>query len=138
MPRILLLTADENEACTLQEILGDYAHLVHARNLWEMRSRLEEDGCDVFFCAWAFYRGFWNGAFQEVRERYPELPVVVLSHTSGAPEWLEVLEAGAFDFLRFPCQKPTLVGVVEQAIISHEARKARNFAGLRRAEEMQH
>lgn len=121
MPKVKLLTADENEACSLQEILGDYAQLVHARNLWEMRNRLEEDGCDVLFCEWAFFRGFWNGALQNMRKHNPDLPVAILSRTDGEPEWLEVLEAGAFDLLGLPCQRPTLVGVVEQAILSHEA-----------------
>jgi DNA-binding NtrC family response regulator len=136
MPKLLLLTADENEACTLKTILGDFAHLVHARNLWEMRSRMEEDCWDVFFCAWTFYWGFWDGALQEFRERYPDLPVVVISRTGGEQEWLEVLEAGAFDLIGLPCQTPTLMGVVEQAIVSHEAQKAQKFGGLRRAEPM--
>jgi hypothetical protein len=65
-PKVLLLTGDENEGRSLQEILGDYADLVRVHGLSEMESHLEEGNCDVLFCAWAFYRAFWNGALQEM------------------------------------------------------------------------
>ena len=126
--KVLVLTGDEEEACHLQEILGNYAFLVHAKDVAEVAFRLEEESCDVLFCAWAFYRDFWNGALQGMRDRYPDLPVVVLSRTGSEREWLEVLEAGAFDLLAFPCQKTALLGVVEQAADSHEARRARKLA----------
>lgn len=135
MPKILLLTGDENEARGLQEILGDYAGLVRVRGLSEMESHLKEGNCDVLFCAWPFYRAFWNGELQEMRDRYPALPVVVLSHTGGEREWLEVLDAGAFDLLSLPCQKPALLGVIEQAVVSHQVRKVRRFEGMRQAEQ---
>lgn len=128
MPKVLLLTSDEEEASILLKILGNYALLVRAKNLSEMSRRLEEEGCDLLLCAWVFYRSFWNGALQEVRERYPDLPVVILSRTGGEREWLEVLEAGAFDLLGIPCQKSALLSVIEQAVVSHETRKARRLA----------
>ncbi len=129
MPKVLLLTRDENEARSLQEILGNYARLVRARGLLEAESHLEKGNCNVLFCSWAFYRAFWNGALQEMCDRYPALPVVVLSHTGGEREWLEVLEVGAFDLLALPCEKPALVALVKQAVVSNQARKVQRFEG---------
>ncbi|MBI4458547.1 MAG: hypothetical protein HY648_00635 [Acidobacteria bacterium] len=130
MPNVLLLTEDEKEACSLQEVLGDYARLVHARGLLELESRLEEGPCDVLICAWSFYAGFWNGALQEIRQRYPDLPVVILSRTGGEREWVEVLRTGAFDLLAFPWREPTVLAVIEQAVVSHKGRKLHRVAAV--------
>ena len=83
MPKVLLLTGDEREACGLQGILGDYADVVHARGISEMKSHLEDGNWDVLFCAGEFHHAFRNGALQELRERYPHLAVVVLSSNRG-------------------------------------------------------
>ena len=127
VPNILFLTGDEKEARSLQELLGGYAYLAQARNLSEMNLRLEQYSFDVLFCAWDFYQGAWNSELQEIQDFHPGLPVVVISRDGGEREWLEVLEAGESDLLGFPCQQSTLIGVVEQAIVTHEARKARRF-----------
>ena len=130
IPKVLLLTGDAQEADLLQEILGNYAFLVYARNISEAKYHLEKIDCDVLFCSWSFYQGFWNDWLQEIRECYPDLPVVILSQNGGTQELLEVLDKGAFDLLAFPCQRPTAIGVVAQAVVSHEARKLRRFAPL--------
>jgi DNA-binding NtrC family response regulator len=133
VPKVLLLTGDENEASHYQKILGDYALLTHARDIWEMNRHLEEESCDALFCAWAFYQAFWYSELQEMRQRYPELPVVILSRTGGEREWLEVLEAGAFDLLGLPCQRTTLIPLVEHAVVSNEVRQARKIGCLKGA-----
>jgi DNA-binding NtrC family response regulator len=133
VPKVLLLTGDDKEAHRLQEILGDCAFLFHVRSLSEMNSHLENDSCDVLFCTRAFYLGSWNGALQEVRERNPNLPVVVLSRTGDEREWLEVLEAGAFDLLAYPCPKSAVVAVLDQAAPSYKAGRTQNVAALGRA-----
>ena len=84
MPKVLLLTGDEKEACGLQEILDDRADVVHVGGLSEMKSHLEECNWDVLFFARSFRHAFWTEALQEVRERYPHLAVVGLYCTGGA------------------------------------------------------
>ncbi|OFW12908.1 MAG: hypothetical protein A3H27_07825 [Acidobacteria bacterium RIFCSPLOWO2_02_FULL_59_13] len=129
-PKVLLLTNDDTEAFSLLEILGNYAFLVHARDISEVKSRLEENSCDVLLCAWSFYQPNWDGALQEVRERDPDLPVIVLSRTGGEREWIEVIEAGAFDLLAVPWQESTFRAVVGQAVVSHDARRVRKLADM--------
>ena len=134
LPKVLLLSEDAEESANLQEILGHSAFLSLSRDLSETKRNLEKDDCDVVFCAWSFYRGFWNGWLQVMRERYPDIPVVILSRNGGEREWLEVLEAGAFDLLAFPCQRLSVLGVVQQAMVSHEAKKLNRLAALERVE----
>lgn len=126
-PKILLITNNAEEVQSLAETLDNFAVLVHARNLEEMKSHLSEHTMDVIFCAWPFYSANWSRVREQVQQHQPNLPVIILSPDSAEQVWTEVLEAGAFDLLTCPCQISTAQAVVEQAVISHEARKAEKY-----------
>jgi DNA-binding NtrC family response regulator len=129
-PKVLLLTGDDNEVCSLRDVLGRHASLFHARGLSEMKLRLEGD-FDVLFCSSVYFR---QGALKEITKLYPELPVIVLSRAGGDEEWMEVLGAGAFDLLVCPCQEPGVRCLMQQAVDSHQARKAQRFSPIAHSE----
>ena len=126
-PKVLLLISDEAERREVEAILDPHALTVHARNIPEMKSYLQNDAVDVLFCAWPFYRTNWRGVLDEVWNQYPDLPVIVLSPNGGEREWIEVLDSGAFDLLAWPLLGPTVLAVVEQATASYEARREHGF-----------
>jgi DNA-binding NtrC family response regulator len=74
---------------------------------------------------WSFHKGTWNDALEQVRQRSPNLPVIVFCRSGGEQEWVEVLEAGGFDLLVPPYQKDTVLPVLEHAVVSHDARRCR-------------
>ena len=92
-----------------------------ARNLGELGTLLETGQYDALFCDWSFYSGAWNEVLQEVRERYPDLPVIILSRTAAEREWLEVMDAGAFDLLAPPYLEHNLLAALEQVTASRPA-----------------
>ena len=98
-PNVLLLTSDAGEAAELQRLLSRYVVLTCAGTLGELLELLENGRYDALFCAWSFDSGTWNEALQEVQKRYPGIPLIVLSPCGAEHEWLEVLDAGAFDLL---------------------------------------
>jgi len=126
-PKALVLTSDHEEARSIGKALEDFALLACVATIAEMKFALEQADYDVVFCSWSYYRSTWGGALNEVRQRYPDLPMIVLSRDEGAQEWDEVVEAGAFDLLALPCPEQLAVALIEQAAASHEARKARKI-----------
>lgn len=127
-PKVLLLCSDEAETSVLQGILSEHVILTCARNLTEMQGLLKGGGYDALFCDWAFHMGTWKDVLEEVQQRHPNLPVIILPRTAGEQEWAEVLKAEAFDLLVPPCRERADLGVVEQAGASRNARSWRNTA----------
>ncbi|MBI4465751.1 MAG: response regulator [Acidobacteria bacterium] len=121
-PKVLLLVCEKAEKALLQQLLSPHAELAWACNPEEMVEQLGQDAYDTLFCARSLCRGNWQGALEEVQQQYPNLPVIILSPTASEQEWVEVLEAGAFDLLGPPYYERSLLCVLEQAVSSHEAR----------------
>ena len=120
-PSILLLSTDETETAILNELLSEHALVKKAGNLSEMAGELQSDSYDALFCAWSFQQGTWKDAVEKIQESYPSLPVIVLSSAAESREWVEVLEAGAFDLLVPPYEERVVLAVLEQASASREA-----------------
>ena len=121
-PRVLLLTTDEPEAAQLNALLSEYVTLARAHDLRELGTLLETGQYDALFCDWSFYSVAWDEVLQEVRERYPDLPVIILSRTVAERQWLEVMDAGAFDLLAPPYREHNLLAALQQATASRKAR----------------
>ena len=127
-PKVLLISSDETEASTWEEILRDHAMLKSVRSLPELEKSLESDVYDAVFCGWSFHLGTWQDTLQQVRQRCPDVPVVIFCRAGSEREWLKVLEAGAFDLLAAPYQQRTALYVLEQAVASYEERRLHNGA----------
>ena len=125
-PRILLLTTDEGEAAELNALLSEYVTLGWAHDLRELGRLLGTGQYDALFCDWPFYSEAWNDVLRVVQEQYPDLPVIVLSRTAAEREWLQVIEAGAFDLLAPPYRERNFLAVLEQAAASRQARSWQN------------
>jgi DNA-binding NtrC family response regulator len=120
-PNILLLSNDESERTTMEQVIGGYATLTFADCIAAIEDLLQDGSYDAFLCSWVFQEGVWRDALRNLQRNYPDLPVIVLSRTGGEKEWLEVLEAGAFDLLAAPYHPGLVMGLLEQAVSTHEA-----------------
>lgn len=127
-PKVLLVSGDDEEMSKWEEILRDYAILKNARSLLELERNLESDEFDALFCGWSFHLGTWHDALQEVQQRCPDLPVIIFCARGGEKEWVQVLEAGAFDLLVAPYQQRMVLPVLEHAVDSYEARRLHHGA----------
>ena len=124
-PKVLIISSEEEELSVLEQILSEHVVLHSVRDLGQLESRLEDVSYDAVFCGWSIHRGAWNDALGRVRLRNPDLPVVVFCRTGGEREWVDVLEAGAFDLLAAPYGRLAVLSVLEQAVASYEARRSR-------------
>jgi len=123
-PNILLLSTDKTETAVLQELLRGYATLTLVRNLSDLRCLLEGDSSyGALLCAWSFHTGTWHEALSKIHESRPDLPVIIFSRYAAEREWIEVLEAGAFDLLAVPPhEEREFLAVLEQASATRQAR----------------
>ena len=117
-PKVLLLSSEEEERKTWENVLSEHVTLRCVRNLSELQAALESETYDALFCGWSFYSGDWNFALNQARQQYPDLPVIMFSRTGDEAEWVKVVEAGAFDLLAAPYQKRTVFPVLEHAVAS--------------------
>lgn len=122
-PNVIFLSTDEPENAALQRILSESAMLTPVKALTGLFSVLEQDDYDAVFCGWSFHEGNWNAVLEEVQQRCPEVPVIIFCRKGGEEEWVEALEAGAFDLLAPPYQTSTVIPVLEHAVASREARR---------------
>jgi CheY-like chemotaxis protein len=76
---VLLLVSDGTEVSGLTERLESEGFVVHPTSLPEMHGRLETGAYSAVFCAYSSYHSDAEKALQKLRERYPHLPVIVLS-----------------------------------------------------------
>jgi DNA-binding NtrC family response regulator len=125
-PAILLLNSDRAETKLLEDILGGRADVKTAHDLVELSPLLAASSYNVVFCGWSFQQGNWEDALGQVRQHSPDLPVIICRPTGTEREWVEVLEAGAFDLLIAPYQKETVLATLEQAVASYETRRLNN------------
>lgn len=127
IPEILVLSDDDVEMGRLEQSVGNYALLIHARTVPKMISHLQEGTANTLFCSWDFYSTNRYEVREAVQHHQPDLPVVILTHDTEAGEWAEALDVGAFDLLDWACQESTAHGAMQRAPASREAQKARKY-----------
>lgn len=125
--RVLLLSGEETEASSLREILTRHVELANAWTLAEMVELLGGGGFDAFLCDWSFQGGTWQDALGEVQQRHPDLPTIVVRRLGGEQEWIQVLDAGAFDLVAAPYCEYAVLSVLEHAVASYQARAELKF-----------
>ena len=135
--QVLVVSSDEKETTLLQEVLAPHAILTFAKRLPEFKILLHSCTYDIVLCDWSFALGTWKDVLREVKEEHSAVPVIVFSRTAGEGEWIDVLNAGAFDLLAQPPRhQHLLLGVFEQAVASTRAQarlaRERNLSGAHR------
>ena len=126
--RILLVSGEAAHTELLRESLARHVELVSVGTLPEMLGMLEAQCFDVVVCDKSFRGGTWADALEAVRRLHPEVPTVIVSRLGDEQEWIEVLEAGAFDLLAAPYCERAVLSVLEHAVASYQGRSYLNSA----------
>jgi len=121
-PNVLLAADDGPEMKDIREFLRDHAAPTTARTLPELRRLLRQGSHDAFVCGSSFDSASWKELLEIAEQESPGVPAIVLSRNTGGREWREALAAGAFDLVSLPVPLHTLLGIIEQAVASQQAR----------------
>ena len=120
--RVVLAHNGHDDAGSLENALLEITSPRKVTGLAELQALLAEGSCDALFCTWLLHDGTWKDVLRLVQANCLAVPVIVFSRTGSEKEWVEVLEAGAFDLLVAPYQKVAIAAVLDEAIASSEAR----------------
>ena len=122
-PHVALVTEDGTQAKAIEDLLRNYVVLAQARGVSDLPELLRTREFDALFCGQFVRGGSWKDALEAIRTHKLDLPVIVLSRTGGEKEWVEVIEAGAFDLLVPPFGTRQLLSVMEHAAESENAKR---------------
>lgn len=119
---VVLLDAHDVERNQLQGVLEDAGFSVFGLStIEEAREIVTQFDVDALLCRTRLGDESGLEFLEEVRERRPGLPVIMVSESPDAREAILSLRAGAFDFIALPADRDELLQSVRRA---HEHRMA--------------
>ena len=131
-PMVLVIGDAGERTAQLRAIFSRSARVMQAEDLPQALELLAQQDYEAVFVDWRYHCGTWRDALQRLEALYPELPVIVISQTSGIEEgiqeWAEVVGAGAFDLLLSVYNEPAAWSLLEHAVASGQARAMRAIA----------
>jgi DNA-binding NtrC family response regulator len=130
LPSLLVVDDENNMRLSLRTILGDEGYAVKTSESGEEALRLLER--EKFFMTISDFRlGGMNGAefLQRCRERWPTMPVLMITAYATPKLAAEAIKAGAFDYLPKPFEPEELLNAVARC--AERYRLMRENAALR-------
>lgn len=119
-PRILVVSGKDDCGCLISS-LQTLGQVEVATSLGEAIGRIQAENFDVVFSAWDLEGGNWSDLLTAAKEKGVNSPVsVVYYHCAGEDEWMDALQAGAFDLLAPPFDPYKLSVVLEHALASKQ------------------
>ena len=133
--KILLIEDDEGDAFLIEEILTPAASnpftLAWRNSLAEGLNALEAASYDLILLDLSLPDSFGVDTFTTIHARYPDLPIIVLSHNDDELVAMETVHLGAQDYLeKGEIKQKSLTRAIRYALERHQAETA-----LRQAHE---
>jgi DNA-binding NtrC family response regulator len=113
-PKVIVVSSDR-ETYLLTEALGRFAFVTKVESIPEALALVEAGDYDALFCDRKLDQENWRTVLEELNRRRQEIPVIVFCHCGGEREWIEALQAGAFDFLAPPYRSNQILALMERA-----------------------
>jgi two-component system response regulator AtoC len=117
---VLVVDADSAFAPSVDASLGSMARVTHVRTGGEALTRLESDPFDVLVAALDLPDTRGTDLVGEVRRRWPEVERIVLGRDATVARAVEVMQAGATDFLGLPVDPGALARALGNALTRAE------------------
>lgn len=114
LPKVLVVLGSQECGC-LVENLRELGEVVTATGVDEAMQALRQEEFDAVFSAWQFPQGVWSDLLAALQSERISVPAILYYHCADEREWLQALEAGAFDLLAPPFDKYKLSVVLEHA-----------------------
>ena len=102
----------------VKQLAGGYCSCLEAPSAAEAAGMAERQEGEVILAPARGGDCGWKDVVRELHRRRVPFPVLVVDRCGDEAEWVEVLEAGAFDLLVAPFTKDLVVTAIEQAASS--------------------
>ena len=126
IPKVLYIGSNSN-GTDVAELLAQFAAVTRVLTVPTALPSGETEAYDAVFCNWDCADGTWRDVLSRLKELRLQIPLIVLSRCGCEKQWIEVLEAGAFDFLVPPYSSTQLLAVLEHALASSQPSMAHSF-----------
>ena len=114
---ILVVDDEENLRRTLALILQrEGYHVITAASVKEARGCLESDAFDLVFLDLKLPDASGLTLLPEIRDQYPDMPVLILTAHDKLGVALEAVRYGARDYLLKPVDPPILIARVKELL----------------------
>jgi DNA-binding NtrC family response regulator len=116
--RIVLIGLKNTLGTQLMSVLSGHQHSArYVPSLSQSASLglIEKLQPDVVFCA-AEPEHCYTSLLEAIKQKRPDLPVVVVSRLPEIPKWLNALEAGAADYCCPPFESTQIGWILEKAL----------------------
>jgi DNA-binding NtrC family response regulator len=113
-PKVLVVLGSQECGCLVQN-LRELSEVVTATGMDEAMQALRREEFDAVFSAWEIPGGLWSELLTALQSEKMSVPAILYYHCADEREWLQALEAGAFDLLAPPFDKYKLSVVLEHA-----------------------
>ncbi len=129
--RILIVDDEESIRSSLQRLLEYKGYGTGlAEDGFRGLEMLAEDAYDLVFLDIKMPRMDGIEVLQKVRERYDDLPVIMITAHGGSQTAVECMKLGAYDFLEKPWEQERLLAIVRNGLTLRE--QSRQIIELRR------
>lgn len=116
MPKVLVVDDDEAIRDTLYELLSEEYLCQTAETAEKAFARLEADAYDVVLTDISMPGLSGLELLGQVRQRFPETPVIIISGISDQEHAQGLIKLGAFDFLLKPFKLEVVENSVKRAV----------------------
>jgi DNA-binding NtrC family response regulator len=119
---IVLLGLADDLALELERLLVAQRHAVYSHPLPPLSrciSLIEQVDASLVFCA--AEQEWYKPLLEAIRKERLDVPIIVVSHQTETSEWLDTLQAGAWDYCGPPFQAVQIRWIVESALKSVRA-----------------
>jgi two-component system, NtrC family, response regulator AtoC len=121
--RVLLISRDPESSRSLGELLrGEALEAEAVTTLSEALVVIDHDACDVVVAEIEPAEASQIAAVKAITDRYPEIPVVLVTAQASVEEAILALRSGAADLLFKPVKKEQLLFVIRKALAMLERR----------------
>jgi two-component system response regulator AtoC len=116
-PRLLVADDDRWLLESMGEWLGSLGYQIQGvSSIAQAMKSLAHGSFDLFLCDVRFDDGDGLGLLRFAREKFPSLPIVMMSGYAGPDAACDAIAAGAFDFLSKPIIDQELQAAIDRAI----------------------
>jgi DNA-binding NtrC family response regulator len=134
-PRETLLVVDDDASMrqTVSEVLGSHGYrAVACAGAEEALERLQSEGADLVVTDLMMPGMKGQALVQQVRETFPEVPVIAITAFGSVHDAMELTRAGAFDYLEKPFRTRALLESIDRGL--RETAPRRDQARMIRAQ----
>jgi len=120
MDKILVVDDEDSVRYSFQRAFGSDYHIVTAETGEEALSEIERNSPGLVFLDVRMPRMSGLEVLRRIKERYPKLPVILMTGYSDTDTAIEAMKLGAFDYIPKPFENQEIRQLIEKGLEAYQ------------------